>query len=604
VSSVLRLPRSSGVGYHGRILHVDLSSGALELEQPGEAWFRNHPGGGLLALAYLLGSPAGDDPLVFASSVVAGHPAVALPRFTVAARSPLTGGFGESRAEGPWALALKASGVDAVVVRGQAAAPTYLLVASDRVSLEPADDLWGTDAAMVTDRLRGRHGPGAHVATIGRAGEAQVRFASIVTDRYFPAPRMGMGAVMGAKRLKAVVLVGGQRPSVADGRALGGLTESYAARMTANPQTRVQRGLPGFGLWINAGDNLAGYLGVENYRTSKMPDLSGFADHLVRPYLVWDEGGCPGCPNACIKGYRAHGATGGLHQEALAALGPNLGVTDLSGLFVLNARCQRWGLDPVSLGYTLSWLFEAVEAGLVPGEATGAAGFGDGAAVARLAEAVALREGPGAWLAEGVQRAADRFGPDAARLAMHVKGLELPPFDPRASAGQALAYAVSPVGPRYDMVEHDIDFDPVDGHEYAVDAMRPFGLTGPLPMASLDDDKVRLTSVLLDLWSGLDVLNLCLYAGPPVRLLTLDDMAAIVRAVTGWSASGDDIMGWGRRRLKLAAEYNRGQGLSEADEWLPERFFDEPIDTGRHAGAVLDRTRFAAAIAQFREWAG
>jgi aldehyde:ferredoxin oxidoreductase len=589
-------------GFHGRVLHVDLTQRAVWVSEPPPDTFRQYAGGSLLALRHLmLQTPPGLDPyapeapLIFASSVVAGHPYVGLPRFSVVAKSPLTGGLGEARAEGQWGLALKASGADAVVITGRAARPCYLLVEAGRVGLEPAEDLWGADTAVTAERLGQRHGPEARVAAIGRAGERMVRYASIVTDSYFAAPRMGLGAVMGSKNLKAVVLAGGRAAPVAKPGVLADLTAAYATRMSANPQTRVQHEPPGFGAWIGGGEVITGYLGVENYRTSHLPDLFGFTAARLLPHLVWSDGGCPGCPNDCIKGFGSGAGTLGLHQEALAALGPGLGISDELVVLELAATCQREGIDPVSLGFTLGWLFECVERGLIARDAAGAAGFGDLQAIRALVRAVAERDGPGDWLAEGVARAAARFGGGTERYALHSKGLELVSFDPRSSAGQGLAYAVSPVGPRYDIVEHDIDFDPVDGHPYAIANMRSYGLRGPLPMGDLGPDKVRNVKVLLDMWSGLDALNVCLFAGPPVRLLSLPDVARMVSAATGWDVGEYEIIRWGQRRLHLARLYNLREGLTAADDRLPDRFHDEPVDAGRHKGAVLDREVFSAA---------
>jgi aldehyde:ferredoxin oxidoreductase len=589
----------------GRVLHADLGSGAATAEVVEADELRQYAGGSLLALRLMMrDTPAGLDPydpsapLVFASSVVAGHPFVGLPRFSVVAKSPLTGGLGEARVEGPWGLALKATGADAVVVTGRAQRPCYLLIDAGRVSVEPAADLWGADTWACTDALVARHGAEAHVAAIGPAGERRVRYASIVTDKYFAAPRMGLGAVMGAKNLKAVVLVRGPGVPVARPDELAALTQAYAAGISGNPQTRVQREPPGFGTWIGGPPGvLTGYLGVENYRTARLPDLSGFAADRLLPDLAWSDGGCPGCPNHCIKGYRTAAGEIGLHQEALAALGPNLGLTEAADVLELAGICQRGGLDPVSLGYTLSWLFECAERDLFGGELRAAAGggFGDAAAARALVRAVAGRDGVGDMLAEGVARAAATVGGGAQRYAMHSKGLELVSFDPRGSAGQALAYAVSPLGPRYDIVEHDIDFDPVDGHPYAIANMRPYGLRGPLPMPALDPAKVRNTKILLDMWSALDALDVCVFAGPPVRLLGLGDVARLVAAATGWDVGEYEVLRWGQRRLHLARLYNLREGLSAADDRLPDRFHSEPLDAGRHAGAVLDPDGFAAA---------
>ena len=206
------------------------------------------------------------------------------------------------------------------------------------------------------------------VAAIGPAGENLVRYASIVTDRSFAAARMGFGAVMGAKRIKALVFVGGETPPVADPDALAAITRRYAERILDNALTRWQWEPPGFGTWVD-GVRLEGYDGVENYRTSRFPARAGLSVERFLAHMAWNDGGCPGCPNDCIKGFATDTSAaaiertraergGGLHQEAAGALGTNLGIGDVGAVLRLNDACLRLGMDPVSLGFSLSFAME------------------------------------------------------------------------------------------------------------------------------------------------------------------------------------------------------------------------------------------------------
>ncbi|MDP8959616.1 MAG: hypothetical protein M3N51_10590, partial [Actinomycetota bacterium] len=569
-------------GYHARVLRVDLTTGSLRAEPLDPETARLYAGGSLLATRYLLEqtSPGLDafDPeavLVFASSVVAGHRAAGLPRFSVTGKSPLTGGIGEARAEGPFGVALKASGYDALLVEGRAERPTYLLVADGQASLLPADHLWGLDTAEAADRLAADH-PGARVAAIGPAGERLVRYAGIVADRSHAAARMGLGAAMGAKALKAVVLAGGAAPPVADPGRLERLTEAYRARLLDNPVTRWQHEPPGFGTWV-AGARLGVY-GVENYRTARF-DAAGYRPEAFLRHLAWESGGCPGCPNDCIKGFAASSdpdalaaaretRTGGLHQEAAGSLGPNLGTRRAETVLRLNETCLRLGLDPVSLGYTLSFVMECRDQGLLsPGDLDGLdVRFGDDAALDPLVERIALREGVGDWLAEGVARAAGQLGLGAGRFALHVKGLEVAGFDPRAMTNLALGYAVAPVGPRYEICEHDLDYDPDPAWPHSFELSRTQGILHPAPSHQLSAEKVRWFKALCSLWSACDALNLCIFASAPTRLLSLEDMATLVGAVTGWETSSYEVMRWGERRLHLLRLYNLREGLTAGDD--------------------------------------
>jgi aldehyde:ferredoxin oxidoreductase len=553
--------------------------------------------------------------LVVASSVVAGNRAAALPRFSVTAKSPLTNGIGEARAEGPWGVALAEAGLLAIVVTGQSPRPSVLVVEAPTepdgpatARLEPAQHLWGRDTTETADALENSY-PGSHVLAIGPAGERLVRYASIVTDRSFAAPRMGLGAVLGSKRFKAIVLHGGRPPVVTDPEGLAEITGSYERAIPANPLTRWQHEPPGFGAWVG-GVGMPGYLGLENYRTARFDDSEGYAAERFLDLLAWSDGGCPGCPNDCIKGFApeatdearaaaARSRTGGLHQEAIAALGPNLRLPSAADAIALNERCLRLGVDPVSFGFTVSFLMDARERALIaPRDIAGLdLRFGDTAGVRGLLEDVATRSDAGDLVAEGARRLAARVPSDAWLLALETKGLEMVSFEPRTQSMLALGYATSPIGPRYDFVEHDWDFDDVDpAWPHALELARPLGITELMPMAAFDDRKVRVFVTLSTLWSALDALNVCIFASAPTRILSLEEVARVVRTITGWETDADEVMAWGARRLQLMRSYNLREGLTSADDTLPDRFFDDPIDVGRFAGTTIDRDAFQAMV--------
>jgi aldehyde:ferredoxin oxidoreductase len=251
-----------------------------------------------------------EQPIVFGT----GRRALAMTRFTLVAKSPLSGGVAESRVEGPFGPALGDTGYDGIVLTGRAARPCYVLIEDGRPRVLDASDLWGMDTFETTDRLVARYGTRAHVATIGPAGENMVRFASLITDRGYAAARMG--AVFGAKRCKAVVVVGGTEPDIMDPVTLAGITNGYTSRIAANPLTRTQYEPPGFGAWVAEG--LEGYLGVRNYSTAKARFDFGAADYNA--HLTQLAGGCPGCPQDCMKSFDGSP----LHQQAVAAFAANI----------------------------------------------------------------------------------------------------------------------------------------------------------------------------------------------------------------------------------------------------------------------------------------
>lgn len=604
-------------GYHGKVLHVDLAAKLFEVEEPDEVFWRVYGGGGLLAAAYLLReTPAGIgafDPanlLIVASSVVAGHPYAGLARFTVAGKSPLSGGIGEARAEGPFGHALKGSGFDAVVFHGTAPAPCVLLVDHGVPVLVDAAHLWGLPVSETVGLLEERFGSGIHSAVIGPAGENLVRFASIVSDRNHQAARTGMGAVMGSKGLKALVIRGDHHPPVADPDRCRAITAGYAARMVENPLTRWQFDPPGFSAWVHTHGTDAA-LCTRNYRDSVFEAADAYhPDHFIDRYR--GVAPCPGCPNDCIKVFGAPrpgmegGGSGGIHQEITGAFGSNLGIADPDILFAANILCNDLGLDPDSLGFTLSMAMECLQEGILDEAQVGLLPlrFGDGEAALAMTRRIAVRDGFGDVLAEGSRRAADRIGGQAPRFALHVKGVEMVPFEPRTQTNLALGYATAPVGPRYEVCEHDWDYDTKVGWPHTMEGSRTLGILERIPMGYLGPDKVRNFKALNDVWSGADALGLCLFAVAPTRVLRLDEMAELVAAVTGWETSGHEIMRFGERRNHLMRVYNLREGLTAADDTLPDRFFDDPIREGEWAGTRLDRERFTECVRLYYQMMG
>ncbi|MFC7111607.1 aldehyde ferredoxin oxidoreductase C-terminal domain-containing protein [Nonomuraea rubra] len=260
-----------------------------------------------------------------------------------------------------------------------------------------------------------------------------------------------------------------------------------------------------------------------------------------------------------------------------------------------NARCNDLGLDVVSLGGTIAFAMECAGRGLLPGGPA----FGDAAALPGLIEDVATRSGAlGDLLAEGSARAARRIGRGARAYAMTVKGAEVPCFDPRPQPGLGLGYALAPGGPRYDALEHDLDFDPVAGLAYSFPEAARVGAL-PAPAHELDEERGRRSARLLRLWSGLDALNLCVFASTPTRPLTIDHLTALVTAVLGTEFTLEDLLAAGQERLDGLRAYALRETGGRLDEALPARLHDEPITEGPHKGAVLGRAAFERARAAF-----
>jgi aldehyde:ferredoxin oxidoreductase len=599
-------------GYTGKILWIDLADRSSRFIEFDEHYWRIFVGSGLLGTKLLLDHtvPGLDafDPeclLIFASSVVAGHLGPGLARFAVISKSPLTNGIGEARTEGPFGTALKGSGADAIVIVGKSDVPATVVVRSGGVSFQDARDLWGMNTGEAVNELERKHGRGIHTAVIGPAGENLVRFASIVTDRTFQVQRMGLGAVMGAKHLKALVVDPGPLPRVHDEIFLESMTNWYQQNMVRNDLTRWQYHPPGFSDWIYL-HGIDAALCVNNYSKStfdQVEELSTerFLSNRIQALT------CPGCPNDCIKSIHPADATdldprsSGIHQEVTGTMGPNIGVGDLSFTLRANNLCNQYGVDPTSLGFTISFAMELFERGVLKKgrNADRHVNFGDQKGAHALLEDITFRRGLGDVLAEGTKRAAQKFGEVSERYAMHVKGLEMVPFEPRSQTNLALGYAVAAVGPRYEICEHDWDFDLSVGWGHTLELSRTVGILERIPMQYLGVDKVRNFKALLNLWSAADSYLMCIFAVAPTRLLSLKKMAGIVEAITGWETSSYELMRTGERRNHIMRWYNHREGLTREDDRLPERFYTEPIMMGPRAGDFLDRRKFEECIHDF-----
>jgi len=608
----------SAHGYHGKMLKLDLASVSSLTEEPATEFYRNYPGPALYGTYYQLKeSLAGTDPfapeslLIFGCGVAGGNLGTGLARFGVVAKSPLSGGIFESRCEGQFARGLKGSGYDALVLRGKSKTPSYLLIDGGKCTLLSASDLWGKNTAEATTVLETRHGPEAQVAVIGPAGEKLVRFAGIVCGGAHQTQRGGMGAVMGSKNLKAVVIVNPVYPQVADGARIAALDKLFRDEgITNNALNLWQKKSPGWSYWL---DNVLepGYVFSHNGQRHDYKSPESFAKDKYTAYMRL-ESHCPGCANDCVKSFNTRRLTkddrlGGTSWETLSSLAINLDLRELEAYFDMNTLCMLQGLDPVSTGNVLGFSAECVERNLL-GKADLGYEFGFGEMAdkngCRLIEDIALRRGVGNVLAEGVRRAAAQVGKEAEAFALHVKGVECIAIEARSQTNLAMGFATAPVGPQGDICEHDWDYDVTVGWSHTLDRSATMGIYERIPMALQSPAKVRNYNALNLVWSGTDGLGVCLYACAPTRYLRLEQIAELVSAVTGWDFSSHELFRIGERRNALMRWYNYREGLSAADDTLPQRFYTEPIRSGRHAGAVIDKVKFHQMIQTYYEMCG
>jgi aldehyde:ferredoxin oxidoreductase len=517
--------------------------------------------------------------LIFAIGPLTGLPGPSTGKLVVAAKSPLTGGYGDGNIGSRAALHMKAAGYDAIVVEGVSEKPVYIYIENDRVEFHDADHLWGLDAFTVERKLLKEHGRDAGVLTIGPAGEKLVRFATIVSQEGRSGGRPGIGAVMGSKRLKALVIRGTRRPEVFD--------EDELRRVAVSALRDIKRS-PLYGGWMRQGTmmtiqwaNANSVLPAYNFREGVFDHADTISGDYMEKVKIGQRG-CPNCNMVCGNMIRdSEGQVVELDYENVAMLGSNLGLSRLEEVAVLNRLADMYGVDTISLGAVLGFLIEAAEKKLVEIDVA----WGEFKKIRELAEDIVNRRGIGNIGAEGVKRASERIG--GSEFAMHVKGLEVSAYDCHAAPAMALAYATSPIGAHHKdawVIAWEVQYN----------------------RFSYDREKVRKVIELQRIRGGLfEATVVCRFPWVEVGL-DISYYPKLLKAVTGISYSMDEIYTIADRiyaliRMIWVREYG---GWSIDYDMPPERWFKEPLTKGPLKGAKLDRDRFIDMLRQYYEERG
>jgi aldehyde:ferredoxin oxidoreductase len=591
-------------GHNGKILRVDLTSRTISEEEIPEILFRRYLGGGGLSLHYLLNElKPGVDPLgpenvlIFAASAVTGHPAAGFSRFSVAAKSPLTGAFGESEAGGWWGPELKFAGYDAVIIKGKAARPIYLWIHDGKAEIRDASHVWGQMTRESQATIRKELGDEkVRVALIGPGGEKLVKFACILNELKHVNGRTGLGAVMGAKNLKAIAVRGDKKMALHNPEKVREIVKEVGEIWKKNPSALGELGTARGVMALNAG----GILPTLNFTTGTFEKAEAICGETMRDTILVSRGTCYGCPVRCKREvkveepYHVDPEYGGPEYETLGALGSLCGVGDLKAIAMGNQLCGAYGIDTISTGTTIAFAMECFEKGiLTPRETDGIKlQFGNAPAMVAMVEKIGKREGFGDLLAEGAKTAAEKIGKGSQNYAMHVKGQPFPIHEPRGKAGLALAYSTSPTGA--DHLEHP--HDPVFETEAGLKSILPLGIIEPLSALDLSSKKVRMFVYLQQLYSMFNCIGLCVltgkFFGGPVSMNTIPEY---VNAVTGWDTSLWELMKVGERHSAMARIFNLREGLSSKDDCLPDRIF-EPLEGGALKGRRIDPQEFQKAL--------
>jgi aldehyde:ferredoxin oxidoreductase len=564
-----------GNGFTGRILRVNLNTEKLSFETIEEIFYRRYFGGrGLISYYLLKELEPGIDPLgtenklIFACGPVTGAPVSGSGRHSVGAKSPLTGAYGEAEAGGYWGTELKQAGFDAIIVEGKASNPLYLWIKDQKVEFRDASRLWGLEIKKSQETIQhDLKDKTIKVAQIGPGGEKQVRYACVVNDMHHVAGRCGLGAIMGSKNLKAVAVKGTTRVPVHKPKRLRKL-----AMWMAQNVDNIAQSLHTYG----TGDAMdvyveTGNLPIRNFRDGDFPEADQISAQAIKEHVRVDMGTCFACAVACKKRvkvkepWNVNPEYGGPEYETLAALGSNCGVSNLKAICKANELCQRYSIDTISTGVTISFAMECFEHGLFTKQDTDGLdlSFGNAESMVKMVELIGEKRGLGALLAEGSKRAAEHIGNGAEEFAVHIKGQEVPMHDPRLKRGEALGYAVSPTGADHVHNIHDTFLYPQLPKKY-----NSLGILEPVPVEDFGPKKVRLYKYVGQ-WRTLNnFLVMCLFT--PWSVVQKVD---IVRSVTGWKTTAFELMKVVERGNTLTRVFNNREGFTEKNDWLPPRFF-------------------------------
>ena len=582
----------------GRLLTVDLTSREVEAAVPlalqswgerGEELAHKFLGGrGLNAWQLLEHVGPGTDPLgpenvlILSCGLLTGTQAPASSRLHIGARSPLTGLLGSSNVGGHFGAELRAAGFQSLLIRGRAERPVALWLHGDKVEIRDADDLWGLDAWTTQSRLQEELGEArAKIMAIGPGGENGVLYACIMAGRGHAAGRTGMGAVMGSKNLKAIAVRKTSEVSK-DFRSLK-LVKQYIKQIRSAPRydTFARYSNSAYVTWARD----EGLLSTRNYRQTQFEGAERIDGSQMIKYVTRSRS-CHRCPVHCKAELKVPSGRFAIEGdrpdiEPIVALGSKCGLDDVEALLYLYNLAGQLGIDVISTGGVLAFAMELYERGILTDDDTGgvALTWGNAEAMETVMRQIARREGLGAVLAEGVQRAAQIIGRGAEQYAFHSKGLELTAYDPRGAMGTALGYAVSTRGADFTSVYAipEYRWDAAQGREV-------FGTEKAVDRLSIEG-KGALVKRSMIVSAILDSLGLCKV--PILSVVgdfSLENEAALASALSGWPLTAADLLTIGERILNAERLFNLRHGATRDDDDLPDRFTEEPLPNGPTQG--------------------
>lgn len=586
-------------GICGRLLEVDLTSGAIKDHELSEETFSKYLGGRGLGARLLFDLlPSKTDPLspenlmFFLTGPLTGTKVPGSSKFVVVTKSPLTGAWCDSYSSGKFPIEIKKLGYDGMVIRGRSNAPCYLRIDNEGVRIKEAGWLWGKDS-FETDRLikEAEKEPFAGVSSIGPAGEKLCRFACINSELYRQAGRGGVGAVMGSKNLKAIVIRGKGHVEQHDRNRLVELNQnSYQrSRQSKVAQVRMKYGTP---LTLNI-THAGGILPTKNFQFGTWSQALDKIDSEGVYARTISRKGCISCITPCsmictVSEGRYRGISiEGPEYETLSMFGSNQLIDSLDHVLQANLLCDKLGVDTISAGNVIGFMMECFERGLISTLDAGGLElrFGDSEASLKAIEMMSARKDFGDLLAEGVERLAKHIGEGTERFAMHVKGMEFPGYEPRGAFGSALSYAVSPRG-----ACHRRAWPPA---KEILGEYDPFTIEGKGHMIKeVYDENCILHSLLV-----------CDFPSKFVPL-TQEDYSNYFEAVTGEAVSPSDFAVIADRIETLIRMFNNREGFTRKDDTLPGRTLNEPLPDGPAQGRCIGEENLNCMVDEYYEARG
>ena len=592
-------------GLWGKILRVDLARSEIKEEDIPEDWARKFLGGRGLGTRYLIEDvKKGVDPLgpenelIFMTGPLTGTASPSAGRYTVVGKSPLTGTWGEANSGGYWGMSFKGNGIDGNIFQGIASKPVYLVIDEGKAELRDAEHIWGKNVWETTRIIKEDLGEEFEVACIGIAGEKMVRYACIINDNHRAAGRCGMGAVMGSKRLKAIAVRGTKETPIANKEAFVQVAQKNY-ELLADSFLKIGMETYGTSMVLDM-VNARGFFPTRNFQTGVCPHADKINSQSHVDNLLVERKACFACPIKCVRvseiktgpytGFKGEGP----EYETVASFGGMCAIDNLEAITMAHNLCDDYGLDTISTGNTIGFIMECYEKGiLTKSEIDGLeANFGNDEAAIELVHKIGKRDGIGDLLAEGVKRISQELGRGTEKFAMHVKGLELPGYEPRGAKLLGLSYATASRGGCHVMsmtqVPSSMDMPVLIIEDSKIE--EPF-------MENIEE--VHVVKELEDASCIFDCSGACKFMG---LSMSYEEWINLIANVTGLEFTFDDYKKVGERIYNLERVFHVREGITVADDTLPKRCLEEPLPEGPAEGQVNKLDVLLDAYYKLRGW--